>query len=327
VRPQSPLRAVPAAVAAAGVLSTTMTSHASAAPVAAAVPTQPAAAISLTVKDRSLRLGQVAVVSGRLATGAAGVPVRVEQLVRGAAGWARVADTATGADGRFRVRARLQRSGLLRAVPIGVATVASSASSAEAGGAVAGTTRVRVAARLSPSAVRRHVTAGRTARVAGTLKPAERGRVVTLQLRGRKGWRTVDRDRTDRAGRFRLVERLREARSVPARVRFRGDATNAASTRSLGRLNAYRFASASWYGPGLYGNPLGCGGRLSPGTVGVAHKTLPCGTRLTLRHRGHVVRTRVIDRGPFVAGREFDLTAATKAKLGFGSTGTVQVAH
>jgi rare lipoprotein A len=35
------------------------------------------------------------------------------------------------------------------------------------------------------------------------------------------------------------------------------------------------------------------------------------------------VRVPVVDRGPYVAGREFDLTAATKQKLGFGSTGTV----
>ena len=322
MRPQTSLRAVPAAVAAAGVLSTTLSTHAAvAAPVAAAVPAQPAAAIPLSVKDRSLRLGQAAVVSGRLASGEAGVAVRVEQLVRGADGWARVAETATGPDGRFRVRAKLQRSGVLRAVPVGVATAASADPAAAAG------PRVRVAARVTPKAVRRHVTAGRTVRVAGTLKPAAKGRTVSLQLRGAKGWRTVDRDRTDAAGRFRLVERLNESRSVPARLRFAGDATNAAVTRSLGRLNAYRSASASWYGPGLYGNPLGCGGTLTPGTVGVAHKTLPCGTKLTLRHRGHVVRTRVIDRGPFVAGREFDLTAATKAKLGFGSTGTVQVAH
>jgi len=319
VRPQTSLRAVPAALAAAGVLSTTLSTHAAvAAPVAAAVPAQPAA---LSVKDRSLRLGQAAVVRGRLASGAEGVPVRVEQLVRGADGWAPVAEAATGPDGRFRVRVKLQRSGVLRAVPVGVATAASADPAAAAG------PRVRVAARVQTKAVRRHVTAGRTVRVAGTLKPAAKGRTVSLQLRGAKGWRTVDRDRTDGAGRFRLVERLNESRTVPARLRFGGDATNAAATRSLGRLNAYRSASASWYGPGLYGNPLGCGGTLTPGTVGVAHKTLPCGTKLTLRHRGNVVRTRVIDRGPFVAGREFDLTAATKAKLGFGSTGTVQVAH
>jgi rare lipoprotein A (peptidoglycan hydrolase) len=59
----------------------------------------------------------------------------------------------------------------------------------------------------------------------------------------------------------------------------------------------------------------------------VAHKSLPCGTRLTLRKGSRIVRARVIDRGPYVGAREFDLTAATKQRLGFGSTGTVWVAH
>jgi rare lipoprotein A len=92
-------------------------------------------------------------------------------------------------------------------------------------------------------------------------------------------------------------------------------------------MNVYRRANASWYGPGLYGNNLACGGRLSAATRGVAHKTLPCGTRVTLRKGDRIVRTRVIDRGPFTAGREFDLTAAVRQSLGFGSTGTVEVSH
>ena len=186
MRPQTSLRAVPAALAAAGVLSTTLSTHAAvAAPVAAAVPAQPAAAVPLSVKDRSLRLGQAAVVRGRLASGAEGVPVRVEQLVRGADGWAPVAEAATGPDGRFRVRVKLQRSGVLRAVPVGVATAAS-ADPAAAG------PRVRVAARVQTKAVRRHVTAGRTVRVAGTLKPAAKGRTVSLQLPGGVGAVAVD---------------------------------------------------------------------------------------------------------------------------------------
>ena len=57
--------------------------------------------------------------------------------------------------------------------------------------------------------------------------------------------------------------------------------------------------------------------------MGVANKTLPCGAKVTLRHRGHTVTVRVIDRGPYAGDREYDLTAATKNKLGFGSTGTV----
>ena len=47
------------------------------------------------------------------------------------------------------------------------------------------------------------------------------------------------------------------------------------------------------------------------------------GDRFALHYRGHTVRVPVIDRGPYVGGREFDLTAATKARLGFGSTGVV----
>src|SRR5262245_38422346 len=39
-----------------------------------------------------------------------------------------------------------------------------------------------------------------------------------------------------------------------------------------------RSAGATWYGPGLYGNGTACGQTLWPGTIGVAHRTLPCGT-------------------------------------------------
>ena len=97
------------------------------------------------------------------------------------------------------------------------------------------------------------------------------------------------------------------------------------STKAIGHQAAFRPAYASWYGPGLYGNPLGCGGTLTAGTVGVANKELPCGTKLTLRYHGHTVKATVVDRGPYVAGREFDLTSATAQRLGFRALGTVQV--
>lgn len=89
------------------------------------------------------------------------------------------------------------------------------------------------------------------------------------------------------------------------------------------RINAYRPAEASYYGPGLYGGGLACGGTLTPSKLGVANKTLPCGAKVTLRYGGRTVTVPVIDRGPYVGNREYDLTAATKAKLGFPSTGTV----
>jgi len=89
------------------------------------------------------------------------------------------------------------------------------------------------------------------------------------------------------------------------------------------KLTAYRLAGASYYGPGLYGNGVACGGTLMPGTMGVANKTLPCGTKVKLRYHGRTVTVPVIDRGPYVAGRDYDLTEAVKEKLGFPGVGTV----
>jgi rare lipoprotein A len=92
-------------------------------------------------------------------------------------------------------------------------------------------------------------------------------------------------------------------------------------------LTSYRFAGASYYGPGLYGNGVACGGTLEPGTLGVANKTLPCGTMVKLRYNGRAITVPVIDRGPYVAGREYDLTEATKDRLGFPGVGDVMANH
>jgi rare lipoprotein A len=169
------------------------------------------------------------------------------------------------------------------------------------------------AAQPDVTAKRLDVRAGQRAMVAGAATP---GQTVSLQIRRRGHWRTLDRDRaTD--GRFRLRARVRRTISAPARV------AAGPLTRRIGRLNVYRFAYASWYGPGLYGNRLGCGGTLAPGRMGVAHKTLPCGSKVALRHNGRTVHVRVIDRGPYVGGREYDLTAATARKLRFRGHGAI----
>lgn len=82
----------------------------------------------------------------------------------------------------------------------------------------------------------------------------------------------------------------------------------------------------SWYGPGFYGNNGACGmipGGLTPETVGVAHRSLPCGTRVTFKNGSHVLVTYVIDRGPYVRGRIFDLTKGACVALHHCYTGPI----
>ena len=108
--------------------------------------------------------------------------------------------------------------------------------------------------------------------------------------------------------------------SERVRIVFAGDVRDRAVKRYLGHLRSYRLAGASWYGGG---GSLACGGELTSSTMGVANKTLPCGTLVRLRYGGHEVSVPVVDRGPYVAGREFDLTEATKRALGFEGVGEV----
>jgi rare lipoprotein A len=95
------------------------------------------------------------------------------------------------------------------------------------------------------------------------------------------------------------------------------------SASAARRLTSYREAAASYYGPGLYGGGLACGGTLEPGTLGVASKTLPCGAKVKFLYRGETITVPVVDRGPYVAGRDFDLTAATRERLGFPGVGVL----
>ena len=91
-------------------------------------------------------------------------------------------------------------------------------------------------------------------------------------------------------------------------------ATSKALVRSMDR------AGATWYGPGFYGNRTACGKVLRTTTIGVANKTLPCGTKVTLAYHGHSVVAKVIDRGPYAKGYSFDLTGATAEALGFSTS-------
>ena len=90
-------------------------------------------------------------------------------------------------------------------------------------------------------------------------------------------------------------------------------------------FSAMRSAGATWYGPGLYGRHTACGQTLRPNTLGVAHRSLPCGTSVKFVYHGHSIVTRVIDRGPYSKGNSWDLTSRAAEVLGFSSAGQAQI--
>ena len=245
-------------------------------PAVAGAQAQADAAVSAKVKDRSVRYGRALVVTGRVASGEPGVALTLEFRPRGGA-W------AVGGARPLRHRWRLPPQGAgppLRRGPCRGRTGGAVVRAAEAASAPTSSAaeRVTVVAALRMARTRLHVMAGRRALVRGVVRGARSGRKVSLQLRTRRGWTTVARTRTGRRGAFRIRYAPGRMSSAQARVRVAGDRDLGGTRRRVGRLNVYRRAHASWYGPGLYGNALGCGGRLG-GTLGVAHKTLPCGTR------------------------------------------------
>jgi hypothetical protein len=164
---------------------------------------------------------------------------------------------------------------------------------------------------------------GRTLRFRGRLRATRPGNAVVIERLDRSGaWvaatRTLVRPdgtflarwRTDRIGSF-------SVRAVPAAG---GVDAQAASAPPTATVTVYRGARATWYGPGFYGRETACGMKLTRDLLGVAHRSLPCGTPVALYYRGRSITVPVVDRGPFANGASWDLTAATARALAFTVT-------
>jgi Putative peptidoglycan binding domain/Lytic transglycolase len=117
-----------------------------------------------------------------------------------------------------------------------------------------------------------------------------------------------------------VVKRF-QARRRLARDGVVGPMTTAALART------WRQRTATYYGPGLYGNRTACGHTLAHRTRGVAHRSLSCGTRVAVYRAGRIVVLPVIDRGPFTDGVTFDITEAAARKLGMSSTSRIRAGY
>jgi len=96
--------------------------------------------------------------------------------------------------------------------------------------------------------------------------------------------------------------------------------TSSAPATAPTRRAAHRASIATWFGPGFYGRRTACGQLLTPAVVGVANRTLPCGTLVSLSYRGRAVTVPVIDRGPYANGADWDLTSQAALLLGVQDT-------
>ena len=127
-----------------------------------------------------------------------------------------------------------------------------------------------------------------------------------------------------------LVERFGEATESAVRA-FERNADIAADgvvedETVAALVNAMPSQLATWYGPGFWGNRTACGQKLGRRTVGVAHRKLPCGSKVVVRYEGRYLRTRVIDRGPFANGAKWDLTHRAARLVGLEHTDEIRVA-
>lgn len=266
----------------------------------------------------------------RLKGGFPGAPnarVEIRQRTAGAKHWPVVKHTRTGPQGGFSKRLRPRATGHWRA------QLADPQSAGDAGSvdgdplgdpaaapvdSRTASVQVRVRSRTKPSVSGRNSIVGHSVRVSGRVLPAGERRRVVIHAGGQQMATTARRD-----GHFSESWHPRSTGSYRVKVKARRNRLASGSGDRAGKVDVFRPAAASWYGPGFYGHRTACGQTLTTSTVGVANKTLPCGSKLTLRYHGREVRVPVIDRGPYSPNREFDLTQATKNRLGFGSTGTV----
>jgi hypothetical protein len=128
-------------------------------------------------------------------------------------------------------------------------------------------------------------------------------------------------------GSFAAAWHTRSAGQVTIRAELQtNQASSAAASPPSVAVTVFRRSIATLYGPGFYGQRTACGVVLRRRTIGVANRTLRCGTEVQIYYKGSVITVPVIDRGPYAHHANWDLTMATGRALGMQGTGVVGAA-
>jgi rare lipoprotein A (peptidoglycan hydrolase) len=166
--------------------------------------------------------------------------------------------------------------------------------------------------------------------VTGTAPAGNAGHAVEIdQLPSTPGaaWTEVAVVQPQSNGSFAATLHTTRAGPLTIRAELQGtQAPSAAAAPPTVSVTVYRRSIATLYGPGFWGHQTACGVTLRRRTVGVANRTLPCGTEVQLYWKGNVITVPVIDRGPYAHNANWDLTMATARALGMEGTGVVGAA-
>ena len=136
-----------------------------------------------------------------------------------------------------------------------------------------------------------------------------------LAIGGLVGFSVINSDSDDNAERL-LIEEF-----VPVTVK-----ENTVNTSSVEYLNRGTM-KASWYGPKFHGKVTANGEIYDQMAFTAAHKSLRFGTllKLTNKKNGKSVIVRINDRGPYIPGRQLDVSKAVAMELGMIHRGVVRL--
>jgi rare lipoprotein A len=290
--------------------------------------------VHIDLAQARVAYGRDVIVRGHVPAADAGRRLALEFEAAGAHGWRTLAQGTATASGRFTLRARLTRSGQVRvADPASRGVTTTSATTDDAVPTAPPYTlsigdgtplpaspgrTVEVGSRFAVAATDRAVLSGSQVLLHGHLLPGAAGRVVGLQARSGGRWVTLARARTGRWGGFTLRYTVASTGGQTLRVSFGGDRRNGPATAPAGEIVGMVETLDSWYDDA---GDTACGFHA---TYGVANRTLPCGTQVTLSYGGRTVVATVDDRGPYVGGREYDLNQNTAQALGMGGVALVE---
>ena len=162
----------------------------------------------------------------------------------------------------------------------------------------------------------------------GTVPARDAGALVQIERMGHEtgwGWAVTAQARVGSGGSFSATWTTNHIGrfAIRAVVAAAASGARAADASATVTVTVYRPSIATQYGPGFWGNETACGEVLRPRTLGVANRTLPCGTAVAIYYHGRTIVVPVIDRGPYANNADWDLTQATAQALGMGGTETI----